>query len=209
MDWISPVSGLVGALLGASASTVTAVLVLKAQLSDARTARADAERANVVASLAKELEALEDHARRVPEDTNPPRGDDVREFRMRQREAEKQWEGIWRSKAHPVRVGALQIKQEELRHRLLDSLKYGESLHMLEYATHQHGRRWVLRGLVEDMTQSLFAWRRGEADLPKPNRAFKEAEESFDLKTEEWQMTAEAEEADRQQRLVQGNPDQS
>ncbi|MFF2305972.1 hypothetical protein ACFVVP_26120 [Streptomyces sp. NPDC058128] len=75
---------------------------------------------------------------------------------------------------------------------------------MLEYATHNHGRRWVLRGLVEDMTQCLFAWRRDEKGLPEPQRAFMEAKDSFELKEEEWEMIAEAEEADRQQRRSQG-----
>ncbi|MFG2775942.1 hypothetical protein [Streptomyces sp. NPDC048350] len=200
MDSISPVSGLVGAVVGASASSITTVRVLKAQLSDARMARADAERASIVASLAKGLEALEEHARLVPEKTQRPRGEDAREFRMRQHEAEKQWEGIWHVKLHAVKIGALEIRHEVLRGRLLDNIKYGDSLHMLEYATHEHGRRWVLRGLVEDMTQCLFAWRREEPDLPEPQRAVREAKESFEQKTEEWEINAEAEEADRQQR---------
>ncbi|MCX5612975.1 hypothetical protein OHB39_36300 [Streptomyces sp. NBC_00047] len=183
--------------------------MLKEQLSDARTARADVERAGVVASLAADLQALEEHARLVPEDTNPPRGEDVGEFRMRQREAEKQWKDPWRGKLRQVKIGALHIKDEKLRRRLIDGLRYGASLHMLEYATHHRSRRWVLCGLVDDMTQSLFAWRRGEAELPDPNRAFEVAKESFDLKAEEGQMIAEAEEEDRQQRRSQGDQGQA
>ncbi|MFZ3494717.1 hypothetical protein ACODT5_16095 [Streptomyces sp. 5.8] len=183
--------------------------MLKEQLIDARAARADVERASVVALLATDLEALEEHARLVPEDTNPPRGEDVGEFRMRQREAEKQWKDPWRGKLRRVRIGALQIKDEKLRRRLLDGLQYGASLHMLEYASHHHGRRWVLCGLADDMTQALFAWRRGEEELPAPNKAFEEAKESFDLRAEEAQMTAEAEEADRQQRRSRGGQGQA
>ncbi|MFF2305971.1 hypothetical protein ACFVVP_26115 [Streptomyces sp. NPDC058128] len=109
MDWIFPVSGLVGAVVGASASSITAVRVLKAQLSDARTAREDVERAKVVATLAKGLEALGEHARAVPEEIRQPEGADAREFQASQREAVKQWEATWRDRLRAVKVGALEI----------------------------------------------------------------------------------------------------
>lgn len=199
MDWLSPVTGLVGALIGASASTVTARIVLKHQLNDAREAREDAERTAVVGALSRNLDALEAHASLVPE---PRRGPENHSRESLEREAaeENSWEDAWEVKLRAVKVGALEVRHEDLRIRLLSALEYVQQLHVLEYAFHGRTRRWVLSGVVEDMTQAVYAWRRGENALPAPNRAYQAAKDAFETNVEEWEIVRQEEEADRQSR---------
>ncbi|OEJ21624.1 hypothetical protein AS594_39550 [Streptomyces agglomeratus] len=99
-------------------------------------------------------------------------------------------------KLRAMKVGALEVRHEALRLKLLSALKYVHDLHVLEYASYGRSRRWVLSGVVEDMTQAVFAWRRGERALPEPNGAYQAAKNSFDTKMEEWEIVREDEEAD-------------
>lgn len=199
-DWVTALIGFGGAAVGAGTALVSARVVLKHQLRDARRAREDAERIRVTTALAASLTQLAEVVTELPAD--PWAGNREQTEREQLREERTAWKARWRSRLMEVQLGALEIKEEEVRTRLLAAVNYISSLHMLQYAFHGRDEQYVLRGVIADMTQVLFAWKRGEGSSPPPNWALIAAKESFERKQEEYEITAAAEEEDRQRRRL-------
>lgn len=184
MDWLSPVSALLGALVGACASFFGSRLALKQQLEDARLAREDAERKAVVGALSTTLAALLEQAAKAPQDASCQRAEkDPGEYR-RVFAAKKAWDVDWQPLVHAARIAALEVRQEDVRNRLITALKYLADWRDLEYADHGRIRAWVLRGVIDHLIESVFAWRRGE-QLPDVSQIFITVAEAWQLKQEE------------------------
>jgi len=65
----------------------------------------------------------------------------------------------------------------------------------LENAFYGKVRAWVLRGVVNDLVESVFAWRRGD-ELPAPSSTLTNVAEAWEPKQEQYEEPARAEEED-------------
>jgi hypothetical protein len=188
MDWIAPLTGLVGAGVGAAASVYTTVRVLKHQLADARQARREAEQIAVVGSLSQALAALHKHARGIPVDLRHRRDlPDRPQAMQRFFEEEREWDKPWMELLRTARTAALGIRDAEPRQRVLNGLTYLGNVNALEYATYGKDRSWVLRRTIDDMEECVYAWRRGDAELPAPSEVYKDVEDSWKQKMDEYE----------------------
>ncbi|NEA21953.1 hypothetical protein [Actinomadura bangladeshensis] len=201
-DWISPLSGLIGALVGASASFFGSQQVLKRQLQADREAREETERTAVVASLSEALTALLDHAALIPEphqDKNPAKV--PRHARPRYAN-EQTWNEQWQPLVRSARVAALEVRNTPLRERLTAGLKYLADWRMLEYALHGKIRSWVLTKVVDHLVACVYAWRRGEPSLPAESPEFNDVAKAWRLKQDEYEELDRTEEED----TTEGSP---
>ncbi|SRR6266545_629909 len=114
MDW-SPLSGFVGALLGASASYFGSRQVLNQQLKDNRQARGEAERRAVTAALSQALTALLEHVALMPGGQVTWRGDFDLEEREGLRAPLEAWDQQWQPLIRSARMAALEVRSAELR----------------------------------------------------------------------------------------------
>ncbi|WP_331726547.1 hypothetical protein [Streptomyces sp. NBC_00280] len=195
MDWLSPVSGLVGALVGAGAGYAGSRQVLNRQLEDTKQAREQAERIAVVAALSTVLTALLEHAARIPDDP-ARRGEGFdQETYQRMRAKEKEWDEGWQPLVRTAHVAALEVRDADVRNRLTTGLRYLKDWNALEYAFHGKIRAWVLAGVLDHLVETVFAWRR-EEELPAPIDRFTSVAEAWALKMEEYEDTARAEAED-------------
>ncbi|MEU5000049.1 hypothetical protein [Streptomyces sp. NPDC021622] len=175
MDWLSPVSGLVGAMFGAAATFGATHHAQNKALADARQARLQAKQDQAVTTLAKAFSDLHKHVRSVPDEKST-------DTSVRQK-----WDEELQDHIAPARLAISVIREEEVRHRLNEAMTLLEAWKGgLMYAFHGRSRAWVLRGVVSHAVDCVGAWQR-EEPLPEPNRMFAEARESLELKQEEWE----------------------
>lgn len=186
MNWTAVAIGLIGAVIGAGASSFTALRVLRHQLKDAAAARSNAERAAVLGALGPAFAALHAHARALPRDVLDG--------------TEQDWSAAWSEKLRSARMTALEIEHRETRERLINGMKYISSLGMLKYAVeHEAARSWLLCRVIDDMQECVYAWRRGDA-LPEPSQAYQEAYHSWGMVTDEYERDIEHEAEERQRK---------
>lgn len=200
MDWLSPVSGLVGALFGAAATYGGTRQAQNKALADARQARLEAKQDQAVATLAKAFGDLHQHVRGVPDDWKPGMSAEATAALTAARQT---WDEKLQDHIAPARLAIGVIRDRKVRHRLKEAMNLLEVWDSgLVYAFHGRPRVWVLHGVVAHAVDTVGAWQREEA-LPEPNRAFTEARESLAAKRDEWEAIAEAEEEHRRRRRAQ------
>ncbi|MGC5562561.1 hypothetical protein ACPYPG_06915 [Streptomyces sp. FR-108] len=200
MDWLSPVSGLVGALVGAGVSYLATHQAQAKALADARQARLQAKQDQAVTTLAAAFGELHQHVRSVPADYGPGMSD---EEAAALTAARKTWDEQLQDHIAPARLAIGVIRDSKVRHRLKEAMNLLEVWDSgLVYAFHGRSRVWVLRGVISHAVDCVGAWQR-EEPLPEPNGAFTEARESLAIKRDEWEAIAEAEEEERQRRRAQ------
>ncbi|MDX2820869.1 hypothetical protein Sipo8835_10765 [Streptomyces ipomoeae] len=200
MDWLSPVSGLVGALVGAGLSYLATHSAQAKALADARQARLEAKQDQAVTTLATAFGDLHKHVRSVPDDREPGMSAEDAAMLTAARQA---WDEKLQDHIAPARLAIGVIRDRQVRHRLNEAMTLLEVWDSgLVYAFHGRSRVWVLRGVISHAVDCVGAWQREEA-LPEPNRAFAQARESLAAKQDEWEAIAEAEEEDRRRRRAQ------
>ncbi|MDX3777501.1 hypothetical protein [Streptomyces europaeiscabiei] len=200
MEWISPVSGLVGALVGAAATYGGTRQAQNKALEDARQARREAKQDQAVATLATGFGDLHQHIRSVPDDWEPGMSTEEAAALTAVRQT---WDERLQDHIAPVRLAIGVIRERKVSRRLNEAMNLLEVWDSgLAYAFHGRSRVWVLRGVVSHAVDCVGAWQREEA-LPEPNRAFREARESLEAKQAEWEAIDEAQEEDRRQRRAQ------
>jgi hypothetical protein len=200
MDWLSPVSGLVGALVGAAASYFGTHKAQARALEDARQARLEAKQDAAVATLADTFGKLQRHVRDIPQ----RRGRGLNREQLEQlADVEQVWDQELEDTISPARIAVEAIRNAELRARLHETMELLDSWQSgLEYAFHGRSRSWVLGGVISHAVACVGAWQR-EEPLPEPNFAFQEARSSLEMKREEWQHADEAEEEYRREQRAQ------
>lgn len=198
MDWLSPVTGLVGVVIGGGIGLRGSKAVADRQLADAQQAREDAERIAVVAVLAKALGMLLEKADQIPKDQFRFSEGHEEDFEQ-QLAADHAWELQWQPLLRPARMAALEVRDQALRGLLLEGLNYVQSLDMMEYAFFRKSRTWVLTEAVTHMIECAYAWRLRE-DLPPASPAFSRVQDSYQQKTEEWEYTMQAQDEERERR---------
>ncbi|HET9379935.1 MAG TPA: hypothetical protein VFP69_03780 [Streptomyces sp.] len=202
MDWISPVSGLVGALVGAAASYGGTRQAQNKALADARHARLEAKQDTAVAMLADTFGKLQRHVRDVPGARR--RGLDAEESAAFTA-ARQAWDQTLEDLTAPARIAVGVIRDETLRGRLYQALDLLDGWQSgLEYAYRggARSRAWVLRGILSHAVECVGAWQR-EEPLPEPNHAYSDAVESLELKREQAEATARAEAEYRREQRAQ------
>lgn len=202
MDWISPVSGLVGALVGAAATYVGTHQAQAKALADARLARLEAKQDTAVATLADTFGKLQRHVRDVPDARK--RGLDAEESAAFTA-ARQTWDQELEDLTAPARVAVGVLRDEALRARLYQALDLLDAWQSgLEYAYRggARSRAWVLRGVLSHAVECVGAWQR-EEPLPEPTYAYNEAVASLELKREEHEATAQAEAEYRREQRAQ------
>lgn len=198
MDWLSPLSGLVGAVAGAAASYLGTHQAQARALKDARQARVDAKQDAAVVLLCNGFAELHRHIRSMP-DSSPP-GMSVSEL-QELAATEAAWDRQLHDLLSPVRIAIETMRSKELRARLHEVVKLLERWEdEIAYAYFQSRREWVLGGIVDHAVACIGAWQREEV-IPEINWAFRRAKESVESKNEEWQYAREAaEEESRNER---------
>ncbi|MEU2289168.1 hypothetical protein ABZ614_46115 [Streptomyces sp. NPDC013178] len=200
MDWISPVSGLVGALVGAGLSYLGTHRAQAKALADARLARLQAKQDQAVTTLAEAFGDLQKHVREVPGEWEPGMDAGGTAAVTASRQA---WDEKLQDSIAPARLAIGVIREKKLRHRLNETMNLLEEWDGgLVYAFHGRSRAGVLRGVIAHAVECVGAWQREEA-LPEPNHAFREARESMQAKRDEWEAIAEAQEEDRLRRRAE------
>ncbi|MFE9764774.1 hypothetical protein ACFYPC_09625 [Streptomyces sp. NPDC005808] len=202
MDWLSPVSGLVGALVGAGLSYFGTHRAQVKALEDARQARLEAKQDTAVATLADTFGKLQRHVRDVPGARE--RGLDAEESAAFTA-ARETWDQELEDLTAPARVAVGVIRDEALRARLYQTLDLLDGWQSgLEYAYRggARSRAWVLRGVLAHAVACVGAWQR-EEPMPEPNDAYSDAVESLELKREEHEATAQAEAEYRREQRAQ------
>ncbi|WP_405803754.1 hypothetical protein OG729_01590 [Streptomyces sp. NBC_00210] len=148
MDWLSPVSGLVGALVGAAATYVGAHQAQARALAEARQARLEAKQDTAVATLADTFGKLQRHIRDVPGARE--RGLDA-EASAEFTAARQTWDQKLEDLTGPARIAVGVIRDEAVRARLRETLDVLDAWQSgLEYAYRggARSRAWVLRGVL-------------------------------------------------------------
>jgi hypothetical protein len=196
VDWLSPLSGLVGAIAGAAASYLGTYQAQARALKDARQARLEAKQDAAVALLSDGFAQLHRHIKSVPESSQPNLDmEGLRELAA----AEAAWDRQLHDLLGPVGIAVETIRDKELRVRLQEVVsQLAQWEYELEYAYHRSRRAWVLSGLVDHAVKFVGAWQREEA-LPEPNWAYRRAKDSVEAREEEWRLTLEAQEEERRE----------
>ncbi|MDX2595290.1 hypothetical protein PV343_24025 [Streptomyces sp. WI03-4A] len=196
MDWLSPLSGLVGAIVGAAASYLGTHQAQARAIKDARQSRVEAKQDAAVLLLSNGFAELHKHIRSVPESSQPHLGTQALQELAA---AQAAWDRQLRDLLGPVRIAVEAMRDKELRHRLQEGVSLLEQWeYELEYAYFQSRRAWVLGGIVDDAVACVGAWQREDA-MPEPNNAYRRAKESVETHEEEWRLTLEAQEEDRRE----------
>ncbi|MFD3731465.1 hypothetical protein [Streptomyces sp. NPDC058632] len=196
MDWLSPLSGLVGAIAGAAATYLGTHQAQARALKDARQARVEAKQDAAIVVLSDGFAQLHRHIRSVPEISQPNLDmEGLRELAA----AEAAWDRQLHDLLGPVRIAVEAIRDKELRVRLQEVVsQLAQWEYELKYAYYRSRRAWVLGGLVDHAVECVGAWQREEA-LPEPNWAYQRAKESVETREEEWRLTLEAQEEERRE----------
>ncbi|GIJ57156.1 hypothetical protein [Virgisporangium aurantiacum] len=199
MDWLSPVSGFVGTVVGAGVSYFATRQAQANTVADARQARLQAKQDQAVTALAAAFGALHQHARHVPNDRERWTGN---EEAAALRATCDTWNEQLQNHIAPARIAIGVIRDSHLRHRLDEAMKLLETWNSgLENAFHGRDRVWLLRGIIAHAVDCVGAWQR-EEPLPEPNHAFARARDSLATKEDEWEAEAEAREEERQRRAA-------
>lgn len=167
MDWISPASGLVGALIGGGASLYVTRLSHRAQMElkgveihAAQLDREDAARGRIAAVLGPRLAAM---ARLLREEGIE--FDDGRE------------NPDWPLLVMEAELAALEIPDRQLRELFTGSLfALQHSASSFQYLN--RAPQVAIPPLLDHLVQCLFAWRRGDPQ-PEPSQAFEDATEAW------------------------------
>ncbi|WP_327409900.1 hypothetical protein OG458_28530 [Streptomyces sp. NBC_01281] len=193
MDWLTPLTGFVGVVVGAATSYVSTHQTQKQQLADARLARDEAERAAVVAANAQALTALLSHIRNMPPDSSLP---EVQRAEYEQLFArEEAWWNEMLEYIEPARVAALEVRNEELRTLIVDGLTWIHDCHYFDLGLYQRSREWMLMGTVHHLIACVFSWRRGDTAMPEPNGRYKRLKEVWEYEEEVRRIEAAEREA--------------
>ncbi|MEU7426691.1 hypothetical protein [Streptomyces sp. NPDC040750] len=146
MDWLSPLSGLVGAIAGAAASYLGTHQAQARAIKDARQTRVEAKQDAAVLLLSHGFAELHRHVRSVPEASQPDL--DV-EALQELAAAEAAWDRQLHDLLGPVRIAVETMRNKELRDRLQEAVSLLEQWeYELEYAYRRSRRVWVLGGIV-------------------------------------------------------------
>ncbi|MEV7243373.1 hypothetical protein AB0N92_19300 [Streptomyces sp. NPDC093248] len=195
MDWITPLTGLVGVLVGAATSYASTHQALKRQLADARLVRSEADRAAVVAANAQALTALLGHIRKMPSDCSSSDVPTTEYEHLLARE--EAWWSESLEYIEPARVAALQVRDENLRVLLVDGLTWIQDCQFLNLGPYRRSRDWLMMGTIHHLIACVFAWRRGDASMPEPNGRYKRLKEAWEYDEEVRRIEAEEREAAR------------
>lgn len=193
MDWLTPLTGLVGVVVGAATSYVSTHQAQKQQLADARLARDEADRAAVVAANAQALTALLSHIRKMPPDSSLPEVATA-EYEQLAAQEEVWWKELLEY-MEPARVAALEVRDEELRTLIVDGLTWIHECQYFNLGPYRRSREWLLMGTVHHLIACVFAWRRGDADMPEPNGRYKRLKEAWEYEEEVRRIEAEERDA--------------
>ncbi|MEU6733316.1 hypothetical protein ABZ929_08925 [Streptomyces physcomitrii] len=210
MDWLSPVSGLVGALVGAGAGYFGTRQAQSRALAAERQARLDAKQDVATATLSDTFGKLQRHVREVPGPHElAPHTEEFAESDA----AERTWDQKLEDLTAPARIAVGVLRDEALRARLHQSLDLLDAWQSgLEYAyrgrASARSRAWVLRGILSHAVECVGAWQR-EEPLPEPNEAYGHAVESLELKREQAESVAEAEAQYVRERRARGRGGQA
>ncbi|MFB7333594.1 hypothetical protein ACFC00_18335 [Streptomyces adustus] len=189
MDWITPLTGLVGVFVGAVTSYASTHQVQKRQLADARFAREEAERAAVVAANAQALTALVGHIRKMPPDSTLADVPSAEYDELSDRE--QVWSKELFEYLEPARVAALEVRDEYLRTLLIDDLARIQDWDWVDLGPHRRVREWLLADTVQHLIACIFAWRRGDAEMPEPTGRYKRYKEAWEYEEERRRIEAE------------------
>jgi hypothetical protein len=189
MDWLTPLTGFVGVVVGAATSYASTHQAQKQQLADARLARDEAERAAVVAANAQALTALLGHIRKMPPDSSLPEVQpaDYEQLLM----SEEAWWSELLEYIEPARVAALEVRDEELRTLIVEGLTWIHDCQYLNLGLYRRSRDWLLMGTVHHLIACVFSWRRGDAAMPEPNGRYKRLKEAWEYDEEVRRIEAE------------------
>ncbi|WP_433860209.1 hypothetical protein [Streptomyces kronopolitis] len=180
MDWISPVSGLVGALIGGGVSMYGTRMTLSTQL-DAQYRQthldlekaAAAERGRITDLLAPRLVALIDHLREWQErpatDPERPHAPEYAGFNAE-----------WRRRLMDAQLAALEIPRDDVRDLFTEAF---ESFRWWRSSTAAidplHGPLESMEDVIEYLVMCLFAFRR-DVPVPEPTDGMKIARRSWE-----------------------------
>lgn len=196
MDWLPPLSGLVGAIVGAAASYLGTHQAQARAIKDARQTRVEAKQDAAVLLLSNGFAELHRHIRSVPEASQLDRGMEALQELAR---TEAAWDRQLHDLLGPVRIAVETMRDKELRDRLQEAVSLLEQWeYELEYAYRLSRRTWVLGGIVDHAVACVGAWQREDA-VPEPNSAYRRAKESVEAHEAEWQLTLEAQEEERRE----------
>jgi hypothetical protein len=185
MDWLPQIFTLAGVGFGAGLGFLQTRYAMDRKLAEDRLTRDEAERTAVVAALATSLSGLLDQAASIPEDTVHQLDRFDRDVFDKLRAAESAWDRQWQPLVRIARMAALEVRDDELRGRLVTSLRHLADWEMLDHAFHGKARSWVLRGVVDEMVESVFAWRRGQP-LPSATPRIDALSAAWELKQDEF-----------------------
>ncbi|EFE67104.1 predicted protein [Streptomyces viridosporus ATCC 14672] len=195
MDWLTPLTGIVGVVVGALTSYASTHQVQKRQLADARLAREEAERAAVVAANAGALTALLGYVRKMPPDSTLVDVPSAAHGQLAERE--QAWAKELDEYLEPARVAALEVRDEQLRTLLLDGLTWIHAWDWIDLDPYRRSREWLMQGTIQHLISCVFAWRRGDARMPEPNGAYARYKEAWEYEEERQRIEAEENEAER------------
>ncbi|MFB9509949.1 hypothetical protein ACFFS2_32625 [Streptomyces aurantiacus] len=193
MDWLTPLTGLVGVVAGAATSYASTHQAQKQQLADARLAREEAERAAVAAANAQALTALLGHIRKAPPDSSlldVPSGDSE-ELAAR----EEDWWKDLLEYIEPAQVAALEVRDVEVRTLIVEGLTLIHDSRYYNLGVYRRSREWLLMGTVHHLIACVFAWRRDDSTMPEPNGRYKRLKEAWEYEEEVRRIEAEERES--------------
>ncbi|MEU9403163.1 hypothetical protein [Streptomyces sp. NPDC048242] len=195
MDWLTPLTGLVGVVVGAVMSYASTHQVQKRQLADARLAREEADRAAVVAANVQALTALLGHIHKMPLD------DTVAEVTSSEHDQHSNREQAWSKELleylEPARVAALDVRDEHLRALLIDDLARVHEWEWVDFGLYRQIREGLLADTVHHLIACVFAWRRDDAEMPKPNNRYERYKAVWEYEEERRRIELEEIEAAR------------
>src|SRR5689334_12891634 len=111
MDWLSPVSGLVGALVGAGVSYLATRQAQASTVADARDARLQAKQDQAVTALAAAFNGLHQHVRHVPNNREQAVGSEEVAALRATRDA---WDEQLQAHIAPARIAIGVIRDSDL-----------------------------------------------------------------------------------------------
>ncbi|MFJ3580974.1 hypothetical protein ACIPPS_01885 [Streptomyces sp. NPDC090127] len=182
MDWLTPLTGLVGVLVGAATSYLSTHQAQKQQLEDARLVREETGRIATVAANAHALTALLGHVRKMPPDSA------LNDYASAEYDqllaAEQSWAQELLEYLEPARVAALEVRDEQLRTLLTDGLGWIHDWEWVELGPYRRSREWLMQGTIHHLLECVFAWRRCDVALPEPNGRYLRYKEAWEYAEE-------------------------
>ncbi|MFG2604644.1 hypothetical protein ACGFT2_13980 [Streptomyces sp. NPDC048514] len=110
-------------------------------------------------------------------------------------------EQAWGKELHeylePARLAALEVRDEELRTLLVDGLTRIHDWDWIDLGLYRRSREWLITGTIHHLISCLFAWKRGDAQMPEPNGHCSRYKEAWEYEEERRRIEAEEVEAER------------